>query len=637
MITKENKGITIISLVIMIIVLLVLSGITITALTSKNSIINKANITKIATEFSKYNDELEQWKMAKEIEENGEFQEETLSAGKTNLSYNGEKKDGNIKNIIPDLTDEHLDEIEIVKGNLILNTTSNSKTEAAKIAGISYNPYQIVDGELKSTGSNLNLVTSNGILTIPENVVKISSGAFSGVTGLKTIIIPGSVKEIGGDAFSYNSTLEKVVMQEGITTIDGAAFRNCYNLQSIGFPESVNQIGGAAFAYCTKVENITLPSSLKKISNSTFQGCVSLQKVNFGDNLISIGANAFLGCSKLNNIFLTKNVKEIGAGAFGECWKLDSFNIDKSNNSFTNVNDIIYTMDKKNIVLLLSNNASKKNITIEENVEKIDNNVFSTLKNLEKIILPSTLKSISGLSFGTIQNLSEIVIADSNQNFKSVDNCILSKDETILFYVAPNRTTFTTPAKVKTMKSYSIYGRKIGKITIGDSVKIIESCCLQNIFDTECEVSIGKGVSSLDSGFKDFANTKKLKFAIDKDNNYYCTLDNFIVSKDKKELITYINMQENMTIPDGIEIIDNLSIAGIINITLPKTIKEIKKLSDNNFSSIDIPKSIEKINKDAFSNTPNLEKIIIHKKENEIADAPWGSSKGSKVVGWVEN
>lgn len=90
--TKENKGITIISLVITIIVLLVLSGITITALTSKNSIINKANITKIATEFSKYNDELEQWKMTKEIEENVDFQEETLSAGKTNLSYNGEKK-----------------------------------------------------------------------------------------------------------------------------------------------------------------------------------------------------------------------------------------------------------------------------------------------------------------------------------------------------------------------------------------------------------------------------------------------------------------------------------------------------------------------------------------------------------------
>lgn len=637
MITKENKGITIISLVIMIIVLLVLSGITITALTSKNSIINKANITKIATEFSKYNDELEQWKMAKEIEENGDFQEETLSAGKTNLSYNGEKKDGNIKNIIPDLTDEYLDEIEIIKGNLILNTTSNSKTEAAKIAGISYNPYQIVDGELKSTGSNLNLVTSNGILTIPENVVKISSGAFSGVTGLKTIIIPGSVKEIGGDAFSYNSTLEKVVMQEGITTIDGAAFRNCYNLQSIEFPESVNQIGGAAFAYCTKVENITLPSSLKKISNSTFQGCVSLKDVDFNENLTSIGANAFLGCSSLNNIFLTKNVNEIGAGAFGECWKLDSFNIDKSNTFFTNINDTIYTMDKKNIILLLANNTNKKSITIEENVEKIDNNVFSVLNSLEKITLPSTLKTISGLSFGTIQNLSEIIISDSNTNFKSVDNCILSKDETILYYVAPNRTTFVTPAKVKTIKSYSIYGKKIGKITIEDSVEKIESCSFQNIFDTECEISIGKNVASLDSVFKDFANTKKSKVTIDVNNNHYSVLDNFIVSKDKKELITYINMQENMNIPEGIEIIDNLSIAGISNITLSKTIKEIRKLSDNDFSSIDIPESIERISKNAFLGNSKLEKIIVHKKENEIAGAPWGSSKGSKVVEWVDN
>mgnify|MGYP006864521048 CR=1 FL=1 len=30
--------------------------------------------------------------------------------------------------------------------------------------------------------------------------------------------------------------------------------------------------------------------------------------------------------------------------------------------------------------------------------------------------------------------------------------------------------------------------------------------------------------------------------------------------------------------------------------------------------------------------TNNLEKIIIHNKENSIPDAPWGAAKGMKVV-----
>ena len=70
--------------------------------------------------------------------------------------------------------------------------------QAAKIAGVEFNPYDITeDGELQSSNTNLELMSPDGTLTIPSNVSKIGYGAFSNVEGLKTIIIPGTCKIIG--------------------------------------------------------------------------------------------------------------------------------------------------------------------------------------------------------------------------------------------------------------------------------------------------------------------------------------------------------------------------------------------------------------------------------------------------------
>ena len=167
---------------------------------------------QISTELANYKEELENWKLNKIIEENN-FIEDTLSAGKNNLSYNGTQKEGNIKTIISDMKDEYIEELEIIKGELVLNTTNKTKIKAAKVAKITVNPYKIINGELMSAGENLDIISSDGILTIPENVTKIGDGAFSGVEGLKTVIIPGTVKEIGANAFAFNKTLEKVIMQ----------------------------------------------------------------------------------------------------------------------------------------------------------------------------------------------------------------------------------------------------------------------------------------------------------------------------------------------------------------------------------------------------------------------------------------
>ena len=250
--TKENKGITLIALAVTIIVMLILAGVTISTLTGENGIITNSRKAKIQNELSKYKEELELYRANKYLE-NQEFNIETLTAGKNSLNYSGKEdsEEGNIKTVIPDITDQYLEILEIFKGKLLINTKDKVLIKVAQAVGIEVNPYDITEeGELLSSNGNLLLVDSEGTLVLPESVKKIGSGAFSGVSGLKKIIIPGSVKEIASNAFSNNKTLETVVLNEGIEIIGISAFSQCDSLTNVQLPSTVKKIGSYAFYYC---------------------------------------------------------------------------------------------------------------------------------------------------------------------------------------------------------------------------------------------------------------------------------------------------------------------------------------------------------------------------------------------------
>ena len=228
----SEKAITLVALVVTIVILLILAGVSIPMLTGTNGILTQAQKAKLSTELSSYKEQLELYKTEK-LSENRDFLESTLTVGKESLTYNTqpEGETGNIKTVIPNIKDEYIHKVEIIKGSLLINTQDKNEIEIAKSLGIAANPYDIVNGELLSSNGNLLLMDETGTLTIPDSVTKIGEGAFANLEGLKTIIIPGTVKEIGTNAFAYNSTLETVIMQEGVEVIGNKAFSNCTKLK----------------------------------------------------------------------------------------------------------------------------------------------------------------------------------------------------------------------------------------------------------------------------------------------------------------------------------------------------------------------------------------------------------------------
>ena len=627
--TKENKGITIIALVITIVILIVLAGLTINMLIGENGIITKASIAKSSTELAKYKEELSQWKINKKMEDNN-FIEDTLSAGKNNLAYGGVKQEGNIKTIIQDLDDSYLDEVEIIKGELIINTTNKSKLEGSKVAEVSSNPYIIKDGELKSAGTNLELMSSDGTVTIPENVTKIGAGAFSGVEGLRTIVIPGNVEEIGEYAFAYNKTLENVIIGEGVKTIGGSAFDGVTNLKEISLTNSLTYIGSRAFRN-TGLEQINIPGSLKTILDSTFDGCKNLSKIYLNEGTKELASGCFAGAI-IEEIALPTTITTINAQAFSGCLKLSKINLGKNENF---VYESGFLMNKaKNNILFASSEYLKSINTLEipEGILSF-NFAISKYENITKIIIPNSLSELNANSMPT--TLTEVTVKAGNKTFTANNGFLCSGTTLTLCY--SKETNIEIPNGIKKI-GYACFNSatKAVSIKLSETVEEIGDCRFQNNFS----MNIGKNVNKISPLF---VRWQDANITVDKENQYFSVENNILYDKDKKKLIRVLyQVEDNIKINKNVETIGEYAFYNrqrMKNLKLQEGITTLEaRVFTNcpNLEKIEIPTSLTSIGTNCFGDaTSNLSEIIIHKKENSISGSPWGVAKGERAIKWV--
>lgn len=132
-----------------------------------------------------------------------------------------------------------------------------------------------------------------GIITIPNSVTSIGSGAFEECYGLTSITIPNSVTSIGDWAFDQCSCLTSITIPNSVTRIGDGAFSGCSNLTSITIPNSVTSIGDYAFSGCSRLASIIIPNSVTSIGDYAFYNCSGLTSINIPDGVTSIGNYAF--------------------------------------------------------------------------------------------------------------------------------------------------------------------------------------------------------------------------------------------------------------------------------------------------------------------------------------------------------
>ncbi len=623
---RNKKGITLVALVITIIVLLILAGVSIAMLTGTNGILTQAQKAKMTTELSSYKEQLELYKTEK-LSENREFLESTLTVGKESLKYNTQPdgETGNIKTVIPSIKDEYIDKVEIIKGSLLINTQDKNEIEIAKSLGIAANPYDIVNGELLSSNGNLLLMDETGTLTIPDSVTKIGEGAFANLEGLKTIVIPGTVKEIGANAFAFNQTLEKVIMQEGVEKIGESAFYECGKLKNVVFPNSLLKIGDMGFYHCYSLTQVELPDKIEEIKRYCFHECI---------NLKVIGYSAF-NRTKISEIKIPETVNKIEDYAFSGCSNLESIDL-TGNSKYIYENGMLMPVEK-NKVLFVSSKYMKSITTfaIPEGITNFDIGITS-YTNINKIIIPATLVNLGEGIFP--KSITEVEVTGGNSKFLSENNILYDKETKRL------KMCYSKEQNIKIQEGIEVIGgnsfrqaTNAVEIDFPDSVTALSGQVFDGCSQLK-QINLGKNVSYIDPVIMLFGCNANVN--ISNENPNYVVEDGILYSKDKSKLITCLEMKTGeIVIPSTVKRIGRVAFdcQKISKVTLQEGIEVIEELAFTtceNLREVIIPRSIKRIEPGAFGRCGCLTNINIQKTENSISGAPWGASKGMKVVNW---
>ena len=105
----------------------------------------------------------------------------------------------------------------------------------------------IVNNIFVDAGSCTNVV-------IPDSVVKIAPGAFSGRDTVTSVTIPATLKSIDSKAFSFCRNVKEIIIPNSVKKIDRLAFDNCSNLQSITILNPNCEIYDSSSTICNKNE-----------------------------------------------------------------------------------------------------------------------------------------------------------------------------------------------------------------------------------------------------------------------------------------------------------------------------------------------------------------------------------------------
>ena len=268
---------------------------------------------------------------------------------------------------------------------------------------------------------------------------------------LTKVIIPSiyndkSVTSIAASAFDGCTLLTSITIPSSITFVNNSSFKNCSSLTDIILPESLTYIGDYAFYRCTALTSIAIPSKVTHVGDYAFNYCSSLETVNWNATACTYAGGyeraVFGYCTKLFTVKINNSVTQIPAYAFYNCTAL-------------------------------------KNITIPDGVTKIGAGMLMYCSSLTSVTIPDSVTDIGGDALANCTSLANITVGNNNNNYKSIDGNLYSKDG-------------------KTLIQYAI-GKKDTSFTISNSVTKINSSAFRRCASLE-RLIIPVSVTSISFG-----------------------------------------------------------------------------------------------------------------------------------------
>lgn len=278
---------------------------------------------------------------------------------------------------------------------------------------------------------------------------------------------------------------------------------------------------------------------------------------------------------------------------------------------YTDIKDIKYKIVNNEITIKKINSDCKQvdippiyNISgINYKVTKIENT--DVFKNVESIILPSTINYIGLNAFNHSPHLKNIEVNKNNNKFCSEKGILFNKDKTTLIKVPPvNKVKDLNLSKIKSIKQQACQNCiNLKNVTLGDKIKTLGASTFNNCINLEY-IKLSNNLESI--GCHCFDGCEKIK-----EINLPDTLQNigaygfFCCSS-----ITKIN------IPDNVTLIGTNCFTGchlLKNIKLPKSIKVINPdiFTNTSIENLILPENVKLFTLEPTVGTNNVKNIYI--------------------------
>ena len=215
-------------------------------------------------------------------------------------------------------------------------------------------------------------------------------------------------------------------------------------------------------------------------------------------------------------------------------------------------------------------------------------------------------------------NLNKITVDSKNNNFKTEEDKLLSKDGKILHFIYGDMTSTN--------------------ITIPKGVEEIKSSALSIMKNTE-NIKLPASISNITSyTFDGLDNLQMIE--VDENNEKYKTIGNGVYSKNGEDLIIYVGNENKIEIPESVKNIKGGAIRNSIatEIILPTNLETIEDLSFRtlkNVSIINIPAKVKRIDVRAFGGINAKIKISEQNQTYKSVNDNMILSKDGKRLYWV--